>query len=69
MSNRLLQLPGVCFVLYFLQIPKSPDDVNLRNPDDMSYVFSGAYTPLLCRIIEQVLAAIRLLLPPLCLSV
>lgn len=36
-------------------VPKSAEDVNLRNPNDMSYVFSGAYTPMLCKIIEQVL--------------
>ncbi|XP_071112864.1 vacuolar protein sorting-associated protein 33B-like [Haliotis cracherodii] len=36
-------------------IPKSLDDINLRSPNDMSYVFSGAYTPLLCKIVEQIL--------------
>ncbi|XP_052277232.1 vacuolar protein sorting-associated protein 33B-like isoform X2 [Dreissena polymorpha] len=30
-------------------------DIDLRNPCDMSYVFSGAYTPLSCRLVEQVL--------------
>lgn len=30
-------------------------EVNLQNPDDMSYVFSGAYTPLSCKLVEQVL--------------
>ncbi|KAL5004381.1 hypothetical protein ScPMuIL_017837 [Solemya velum] len=35
-------------------IPKT-DDVNLRSPNDMSYVFSGAYSPLSCKIVEQVL--------------
>ncbi|XP_038077802.1 vacuolar protein sorting-associated protein 33B-like [Patiria miniata] len=36
-------------------IPKS-GEVNLRNPEDMSYVFSGAFTPLTCKLVEQVLA-------------
>ncbi|XP_022108783.1 vacuolar protein sorting-associated protein 33B-like isoform X2 [Acanthaster planci] len=36
-------------------IPKS-GEVNLRSPEDMSYVFSGAFTPLTCRLVEQVLA-------------
>ncbi|XP_033634105.1 vacuolar protein sorting-associated protein 33B-like isoform X1 [Asterias rubens] len=36
-------------------IPKS-GDVNLRNPEDMSYVFSGAFTPLTCKLVEQVLS-------------
>jgi len=44
----------VCLFQTVVQIPKSAEDVDLRNPNDMSYVFSGAYTPLLCRIIEQV---------------
>nr|XP_011447876.2 vacuolar protein sorting-associated protein 33B isoform X4 [Crassostrea gigas]XP_034325604.1 vacuolar protein sorting-associated protein 33B isoform X3 [Crassostrea gigas] len=35
-------------------IPKS-DDIDLKNPTDMSYVFSGAYTPLSCKLVEQVL--------------
>ncbi|XP_062574358.1 vacuolar protein sorting-associated protein 33B-like isoform X2 [Saccostrea cucullata] len=35
-------------------IPKS-DDIDLKNPTDMSYVFSGAYTPLSCKLVEQIL--------------
>ncbi|KAJ0001827.1 hypothetical protein NQD34_001623 [Periophthalmus magnuspinnatus] len=35
-------------------VPKS-EDYDLRVPKDMSYVFSGAYVPLSCRLIEQVL--------------
>ncbi|XP_056021791.1 vacuolar protein sorting-associated protein 33B-like isoform X1 [Ostrea edulis] len=35
-------------------IPKS-EDIDLKNPTDMSYVFSGAYTPLSCKLVEQVL--------------
>ncbi|XP_033112639.1 vacuolar protein sorting-associated protein 33B-like isoform X2 [Anneissia japonica] len=34
-------------------VPK--DSVQLQNPNDMSYVFSGAYTPLSCKLIEQTL--------------
>lgn len=35
-------------------VPKS-EDYDLRVPKDMAYVFSGAYVPLSCRLIEQVL--------------
>ncbi|XP_069135773.1 vacuolar protein sorting-associated protein 33B-like [Argopecten irradians] len=35
-------------------IPKS-EDINLHSPTDMSYVFSGAYTPISCKLVEQVL--------------
>ena len=40
------------FVLF--QIPKSADEINLKNVSEMAYVFSGAYTPVLCKLIEQV---------------
>lgn len=30
-------------------------DVDLRNPCDMSYIFSGAYSPLSCKLVEQCL--------------
>ncbi|KAF6033144.1 VPS33B [Bugula neritina] len=36
-------------------IPKSGVEIDLRNPTDMSYVFSGAYTPLSCRLVELVI--------------
>ena len=36
------------------QIPKSAEEINLKNVSEMSYVFSGAYTPVLCKLIEQV---------------
>ncbi|XP_072043657.1 vacuolar protein sorting-associated protein 33B-like [Amphiura filiformis] len=39
----------------FNLIPKA-GEVNLKNPDDMSFVYSGAYVPLSCKLIEQVLA-------------
>lgn len=35
-------------------VPKS-EDYDLRVPKDMAYVFSGAYVPLSCRLIQQVL--------------
>lgn len=35
-------------------VPKS-EEYNLRVPKDMAYIFSGAYVPLSCRLIEQVL--------------
>ncbi|XP_064608476.1 vacuolar protein sorting-associated protein 33B-like [Liolophura sinensis] len=31
------------------------EDINLKSPVDMSYVFSGAFTPLSCKLVEQVL--------------
>uniref|UniRef100_F6VM60 Vacuolar protein sorting-associated protein 33B n=2 Tax=Ciona intestinalis TaxID=7719 RepID=F6VM60_CIOIN len=34
-------------------IPKAGVECNLQNPNDMSYVFGGAYTPLTCRLVEQ----------------
>lgn len=42
----------------FIQIPRSPELINLKSPNDMSYVFSGAYSPLMCKIIEQVMVMI-----------
>ncbi|POI33808.1 hypothetical protein CIB84_002444 [Bambusicola thoracicus] len=36
-------------------IPRVDGEYNLKTPRDMAYVFSGAYTPLSCKIIEQVL--------------
>ncbi|KAM3925557.1 vacuolar protein sorting-associated protein 33B isoform 1-T1 [Leptodactylus fuscus] len=36
-------------------IPRVDGDYDLKTPKDMAYVFSGAYTPLSCKIIEQVL--------------
>ncbi|XP_077989380.1 vacuolar protein sorting-associated protein 33B-like [Glandiceps talaboti] len=35
-------------------IPKI-DDYDVRDPKDMGYVFSGAYIPLSCRLVEEVL--------------
>uniref|UniRef100_A0A671U303 VPS33B late endosome and lysosome associated n=1 Tax=Sparus aurata TaxID=8175 RepID=A0A671U303_SPAAU len=36
-------------------VPKSDEEYDLRVPRDMAYIFSGAYVPLSCRLIEQVL--------------
>lgn len=36
-------------------IPKSAEEINLKSPRDMSYVFSGAYSPLSCRLVEEIL--------------
>ncbi|XP_036590482.1 vacuolar protein sorting-associated protein 33B isoform X1 [Trichosurus vulpecula] len=36
-------------------IPRGDSEYDLKVPRDMAYVFSGAYIPLSCRIIEQVL--------------
>jgi len=37
-------------------IPKDAGKVDLKNPTEMAYVFSGAYTPISCRLVEQVLS-------------
>ncbi|XP_039258945.2 vacuolar protein sorting-associated protein 33B-like [Styela clava] len=37
-------------------IPKNTaGQYNLKNPEDMAYVFGGAYVPLTCRLVEQAL--------------
>ncbi|XP_053128403.1 vacuolar protein sorting-associated protein 33B [Hemicordylus capensis] len=36
-------------------IPRGDGEYDLKAPQDMAYVFSGAYVPLSCKIIEQVL--------------
>ncbi|KAG8001175.1 Vacuolar protein sorting-associated protein 33B [Nibea albiflora] len=36
-------------------VPKSDEEYDLRVPRDMAYTFSGAYVPLSCKLIEQVL--------------
>ncbi|XP_056134403.1 vacuolar protein sorting-associated protein 33B isoform X2 [Lampris incognitus] len=36
-------------------VPKSDEEYDLRVPRDMAYIFSGAYIPLSCKLIDQVL--------------
>ncbi|XP_030576094.1 vacuolar protein sorting-associated protein 33B [Archocentrus centrarchus] len=36
-------------------VPKTDEEYDLRVPRDMAYIFSGAYIPLSCKLIEQVL--------------
>ncbi|XP_053274491.1 vacuolar protein sorting-associated protein 33B isoform X1 [Pleuronectes platessa] len=36
-------------------VPKSDEEYDLRVPRDMAYIFSGAYVPMSCKVIEQVL--------------
>lgn len=36
------------------QIPRLDGEYDLKVPRDMAYVFSGAYTPLSCKLMEQV---------------
>ncbi|XP_048886565.1 vacuolar protein sorting-associated protein 33B [Brienomyrus brachyistius] len=36
-------------------VPKPMEEYDLRTPRDMAYIFSGAYIPLSCKLIEQVL--------------
>lgn len=38
----------------YVQVPKSDEEYDLRVPRDMAYIFSGAYIPLSCKLIEQV---------------
>lgn len=37
-----------------MKVPKSDEEYDLRVPRDMAYIFSGAYIPLSCKLIEQV---------------
>ncbi|XP_034053456.1 vacuolar protein sorting-associated protein 33B [Gymnodraco acuticeps] len=36
-------------------VPRSDEEYDLRVPRDMAYIFSGAYVPLSCKLVEQVL--------------
>uniref|UniRef100_UPI00358EF5C1 vacuolar protein sorting-associated protein 33B isoform X2 n=1 Tax=Myxine glutinosa TaxID=7769 RepID=UPI00358EF5C1 len=36
-------------------VPVNDEEFDLKSPSDMAYVFGGAYSPLSCRMIEQVL--------------
>lgn len=38
-----------------LGLVPNAEDVNLQQPNSLSYVFSGAYTPLLCKLVQQIL--------------
>lgn len=38
-----------------VKVPKSDEEYDLRVPRDMAYIFSGAYVPLSCKLVEQVL--------------
>lgn len=46
-----------------LQIPRVDGEYDLKMPRDMAYVFSGAYVPLSCKIIEQVRPPVTGVLP------
>lgn len=35
--------------------PPAKDDYDLKNPKDMSYVFNGAYIPLVCQIVQMLI--------------
>lgn len=41
-------------MMCLVKVPKSDEEYNLRVPRDMAYIFSGAYIPLSCKLIEQV---------------
>ncbi|XP_023218534.1 vacuolar protein sorting-associated protein 33B-like [Centruroides sculpturatus] len=36
-------------------IPKTDEEIDLKTPVDMSYVFSGAYIPLVCKLSQQII--------------
>ena len=46
--------PLLTFDLFSVKVPKSDEEYDLRVPKDMAYIFSGAYIPLSCKLIEQV---------------
>lgn len=60
-SNRVIDCRLGCRlphgVPFALQIPRVDGEYDLKVPRDMAYVFSGAYVPLSCRVIEQVRAS------------
>lgn len=39
---------------FSVKVPKSDEEYDLRVPRDMAYIFSGAYVPLSCKLVEQV---------------
>ncbi|XP_055337328.1 vacuolar protein sorting-associated protein 33B-like [Paramacrobiotus metropolitanus] len=41
-------------------LPSRSGDCDIRNPQDVDYVFNGAYVPLSCRLVEQVLLVDKL---------
>lgn len=43
-----------CILTFNVKVPKSDEEYDLRVPRDMAYIFSGAYIPLSCKLIEQV---------------
>lgn len=43
-----------CIIIFCVKVPKSDEEYDLRVPRDMAYIFSGAYVPLSCKLIEQV---------------
>ena len=47
---------------FSLQIPKSAEEINLKMPTDMSYVFSGAFSPPICKLIEQVVFFVNIII-------
>lgn len=50
---------AVCQHLFIcVKVPKSDEEYDLRVPRDMAYIFSGAYVPLSCKLVEQVKPAV-----------
>jgi len=36
-------------------VPKERENVDLKNPTSMNYIYSGAYAPLSCRVVEELI--------------
>lgn len=45
---------GNVLIIFCIKVPKADEEYDLRVPRDMAYIFSGAYIPLSCKLIEQV---------------
>lgn len=45
---------GNVLIIFCIKVPKTDEEYDLRVPRDMAYIFSGAYIPLSCKLIEQV---------------
>ncbi|PIK61281.1 putative vacuolar protein sorting-associated protein 33B isoform X3 [Apostichopus japonicus] len=57
-AEKALKRTSFRFLCKRLNLIPKTGDINLRNPDDMSFVFSGSYTPLSCKLVEQILMRI-----------
>lgn len=51
---------SVCPFSNIFQVPKSGEEVNLKEPDNLAYVYGGAYSPLTARLVEYVSSSAHL---------